>query len=106
MTTVSRRGTGRSGRVVTERQGFLAFGGEFAPRDLRPGCRVVRGIIDLIDPRDASLTPADATSALVRTGIGYIVLDHAAASPALVSYLTSLQLRSIGRDGDRELLAV
>ncbi|MGC4084482.1 MAG: hypothetical protein QM736_20795 [Vicinamibacterales bacterium] len=72
---------------------------------------VVRSVLAMsagrtIDLRDVPLTPADATSALIRTGIGYIVLDHAAASPALVSYVTSLQLRSIGRDGDRELLAV
>lgn len=59
------------------------------------------------DPRDLTLTPDAAASALQQATVRYIVVDRATSSAPLVQFLErSIPLRLVGREGARELYVV
>jgi hypothetical protein len=61
---------------------------------------------DAADPADARLSRAEASEALGRIGIRYLVLNRQTASPALVSYVATLPAVLTRTDGPRELYTV
>jgi hypothetical protein len=58
------------------------------------------------DAADVGQPREVVVEAFAAAGIRYVVLDHAQASAALAAYASDLPLRSIARDGDRELFVV